>query len=283
MKTESLWPKAPTYWQEGRTLYVSVPFSWNMPGVREKLSTRSYLWDQAVIGGPGAYLVQHFYPDYLQGLPVTIGDSYPGVLQRVNAMVTRTTASCIWHCEFCGVGCGLIEPGEFRVLKDAPDLPIYADNNVLAAPVEHFDWGMDRLEKHGWGDFEQGVDCRLLTEHHAERIKRIPGLIVRLALDSKERADMWTRAYERLRSAGLAKRNIRSYALIGFDFGPAEAWERCRWIEGHGVKPLPMWFHRLDALDCNVVTKEQADMGWTDYERRRIMQWFYQHKEAVPA
>ena len=29
------------------------------------------------------------------------------------------------------------------------------------------------------------------------------------------------------------------------------------------------------------MTPEQAEGGWTDYERRKIMQWFYQHKEAV--
>jgi hypothetical protein len=30
-----------------------------------------------------------------------------------------------------------------------------------------------------------------------------------------------------------------------------------------------------------VVTKDQEKNGWTDYERRRLMQWFYQHKQAV--
>lgn len=91
----------------------------------------------------------------------------------------------------------------------------------------------------------------------------------------------WEQAFDRLRSAGVTKKSIRSYALIAFDSDPAEAWERCKWIEAHGIKPLPMWFHRLDALAHNVVTPEQTALGWTDYERRRIMQWFYQHKEAV--
>ena len=41
-----------------------------------------------------------------------------------------------------------------------------------------------------------------------------------------------------------------------------------------------MWFHELDVMEKNTVTPKQAALGWNDYERRRIMQWFYQHKKA---
>jgi len=88
-------------------------------------------------------------------------------------------------------------------------------------------------------------------------------------------------AYDRLRRAGVRQHDIRSYALIGFDMDRNEAWERCHFIEAMGVKALPMWYHPLNALKHNVVTDEQKALGWNDYERRRIMQFFYQHKEAV--
>lgn len=277
-----LWPKAPVYWQEERTLYASVPFSWNMPDVRKKLSNGSALWDQAVIGGPGAYLVQHFYPDYLVGLPAEIGASYPNVLQRINPLATRSTIRCLRRCQFCGVGCGIIEGrGAFAQLANWPDLPIYIDNNIFAADVIHLDRVFDSLERYGWGDFEQGVDARLLTEYHAQRIRRVPGLIVRLALDSMTISESWERAFRLLKNARLSNDRIRSYALIGFDSNPAEAWQRCEWIEAHGVMALPMWFHRLDTLEHNVVTKEQVELGWDDYQRRKIMQWFYKHKKAA--
>lgn len=90
----------------------------------------------------------------------------------------------------------------------------------------------------------------------------------------------WTRAFDLLRAAGLAKSNIRSYALIGFDAGPSEAWDRCKWIEKHGIKPSPMWFHELTAMKRDVVTDKQKAMGWTAYERQHIMQWFYKHRHA---
>ncbi len=88
-------------------------------------------------------------------------------------------------------------------------------------------------------------------------------------------------AFEKLRRAGIAKRNIRSYALVGFDSDPGECWRRCEWVERQKIKVLPMWFHPLDALEKNVVTEKQQKLGWDDFERRRIMQWYYQHKRAV--
>jgi hypothetical protein len=105
--------------------------------------------------------------------------------------------------------------------------------------------------------------------------------MVRLALDSMGLASAWETAFDRLRTAGIPKSRIRSYAIVGDREDPDEAWERCRWIERHKVRPLPMWFHPLDSLKHNVITHEQRMLGWNDYERRRLMQWFYKHKKAI--
>jgi hypothetical protein len=267
-----------------RTLYVSVPFTWNMPAVKRLVCSKNMFWTHSVIGGPGAYLCLHYYPDFLQGIPnVEVRDFYPGVLQRVNPQATRTTTGCIRQCRFCGIGMGIIEPGGFRPLDEWLDRPVLTDNNLLAAPLGHFDRVIDRLKKWEWCDFEQGLDPRLLTDYHAQRIAEIANPIVRLSLDSSDLhvQGTWVTAFEALRRAGITKHQIRSYVLIGFDTGPEEAWERCRWVENYGVKALPMWYHRLDTLKHNIVTQEQAALGWTDYERRRICQFFYWHKEAI--
>jgi hypothetical protein len=239
---------------------------------------RSMLWDKAVIGGPGVYLTLHFYPGYLQGLPVEVSNSYPGVLQRIHPQATKTTAGCIRSCRFCGTH--LVEP-DFQELDDWPDLPILTDNNLLATSQPHFDRVIDRLKKHGWADFNQGIDPRLLTEYHAERLSEIQAPIIRLSLDNETNQEPWENAFGLLRSAGIMKVFIRSYALIGFDTGVDDAWARCNWIEKHGIKALPMWYHSLNTFQHNTVTEEQKALGWNDYERRKIMQWFYQHKEAV--
>ena len=272
------WPKGPIHWRDGSTVCVSIPFTWNLPEVRRFLSRTRLVWTRAVVGGPAVDLM----PDYFAGMEgVSIGHDSPGILQRVNPMATRTTTGCIRRCKFCGIGQGRIEPGGLRELPDWPDLPILADNNLLAASPEHFDRVMDRLEASwGWADFTQGLDSRLLTQHHAERLARLrdPRTLIRLALDSMVYVDSWEDAFRRLRAASVALKYIRSYALIGFLDGPVEAWERCQWIEDHGIKVLPMWFHPLNALRKNWVTSDQHDLGWSNRERKNIMQWFYQHK-----
>jgi hypothetical protein len=164
---------------------------------------------------------------------------------------------------------------------DWPDLPVLADDNLLFTPMEHFDRVCDRLEKWGWCDFNQGIDCRALSDHHAERIARIKRPKVRMALDSAEIFDAWDRAFEKLRRAGIAKRNIHTYCLLANKTTPEEWWKVTHFVEAHGVKPYPMWFHGLNAMERNKVTPDQRAYGWNDYERRRIMQWYYQHKEAV--
>lgn len=102
------WPKAPTSWVEDRRLFMSIPFTWNLLGVREFLRHPNMFWDMATVGGPAVELM----PEVLAGMDwVTIGHGMPGVLQRVNPQATRTTEGCNRTCGFCGVGTGKIEGG----------------------------------------------------------------------------------------------------------------------------------------------------------------------------
>lgn len=254
---------------------MSIPFTWLLGAAREYIQYRSFLWDSVVVGGPAVFLMPGFFVDIPN---VSEGRSMPGVLQRVNPQASRTTLGCTRACRFCGVS--KIEP-EFQELADWPNLPVLCDNNILASSQKHFDKVCDRLEKYGWCDFNQGIDARLLTSYHAERLKRIGSSIIRLALDFPSMRDQWELSFHVLRSAGITKRQIRSYCLVGYCDDPDMAWEQCRFVEGFGIKALPMWYHELDALAPNQVTAKQESQGWSDYERRKIMQWFYKHKKAV--
>ena len=282
MVSVATWPKGPTFWTENGIPHVSIPFTWNLPEVREWLTGN--LFPEVRIGGPGAYLMPIFFADMPN---VTIEYSHPGVLQRVNPMATRTTTGCVNKCKFCAIGEGLVEPGGLIELDDWPDLPVLCDNNILAASPQHFDRAMERLER--WDkrkvqtDFNQGIDARLLNEHHAERIGRLKKMMVRLAFDHFGMAEQWEKSFQLLRKAKVAKRRLRSYCLIAFNTGPQECWERCLWVEAHGIRALPMWFHPLGILVKNSVTPEQAALGWTDEERKRIMHYFYRHRGSVPA
>lgn len=273
------WPKRPTEWLEDRTLHVSVPFTWNLPAIRAGLLQGNFRWDRARVGGPAVDLM----PDYLRGLPhVDVGGRIEGVLQRVNPRATRTTTGCVRACGFCGVGRGLIEPGGLRELADWPDLPIVCDNNLLAATSRHVQRVMERLCLLGDADFNQGLDARYLGPSQAEWIAEIPRAMVRIAADEPigRPTDVWFEALDHLLAASVPKTRIRSYCLVGWRSGPAETWARCRAVEAVGIKALPMWYHALDALEHNAVTREQRALGWTDADRKALMQWFYQHRTS---
>lgn len=285
MKIKNITRAGYLQWDDGDTLCISVVFTWDLPLAVKYAKAMSHR--RVRMGGPAIELAKRTMPGFFLGCSAELGGSYPGVLQRFNPLATRTSVGCIRQCAFCSVplveGADTLEKfGKRQVpLEDWPDLPVIFDNNILANPPEHFDRVCDRLEKHGWCDFNQGTDARLVTEHYAERIARIKKPMVRLALDSMSYVDAWDRALERLLRAGVAKCNIRTYALMGFGTSPEQSWAVCEHIEKHKIKPLPMWFHELDSLKRNIVTDRQKELGWNDYERCRLMQWFYHHKKAA--
>lgn len=214
-------------------------------------------------------------PDWFRGMDwVTVGTRCDGVLQRIQPLATRTTTGCPNRCGFCGVP--RFEP-TWAELPDWPDAPVLCDNNLTKASTDHFDKVMDRLERWRWCDFNQGLDCRLLNAHHAERIGRIKGAIVRLALDNAAQQDAWSSAAALLRSKGTSKGRIRSYVLCGFGSGPDDAWARCRFVQSRGAMPLPQWYHALDALQFNAITKDQKEHGWNAENRNKLMHHFYPH------
>jgi hypothetical protein len=269
---KAIWPKSPTRWIADKVLHVSIPFTWNITTVVEEIRNPSPFWDSVLIGGPAVYLMPHKF-DGLKN--VTIGKECPGALQKVNPYATKTTTGCIRKCPWCVVR--RVE-GPLKVLDDWPDLPILTDNNLLGAPLEHFDKVIDRLVSWGWCDFNQGLDTRIMTPYHAKRIAEIKQPVVKIALDDMSYAKEWELATILLREAGVPKSYIRTLVLIGFNSGPKEAWDRLHYVKDKGFHPRPMWFHELDAMDVRVVTPKQQELGWTNAERVLITGYFYAGK-----
>ena len=267
---ECSWPKAITEWSEGSMGFLSIPFTWLLPAAKRRILQGDLFVKRWVVGGPAVKLM----PDYLVGL-ADYGPDDPTVLQRVHPRATRTTSGCPRGCAFCGVRtiCG-----QFRELRDWPDAPILCDDNLLAASQNHIERVFSRLVKWPSCDFNQGIDCRLLTTWHAQQLATLSRPVIRMALDHDRDREAWADAWDRLRAAGIAKARIRSYVLAGFDDGPAEARDRCEYVESFGAKALPMWFHPLDTLMLNPLTEQQKTLGWTHRKRRELMCWYYQHR-----
>jgi len=270
------WPKKPYKWIENNTCFISVPFTWCLPEVKQFVNNEDMFIKRYVIGGPAIDLI----PDFIkESKRIKVGGKLNGVLQKINPEATRTTVGCIRHCKFCGIGINKIEADGFKELSDWPDLPILTDNNLLASSRQHFDKVIDRLLKWGWCDFNQGLDIRLLNKYHAERIAVIKKPHCRLAYDNKREKEKFIKAYSLLRNAKIANKNISSYVLIGFDSDPQDAWERCEWIETFGIKAYPMWYHSLTALKLNEITEKQKRLGWTNRDRLNIMGYYYKHRQ----
>lgn len=73
-KAQHEWPRGPFSWSEERKLFVSVPFTWNLPSLRQELEHGSLQYDHVRVGGPAVALM----PDFLVGIPgVEVGGGYP--------------------------------------------------------------------------------------------------------------------------------------------------------------------------------------------------------------
>jgi hypothetical protein len=265
------WPKRIVEWKNGDTAYLSVVFSWQLPQAYQRA-----VWLQAEgyrvrAGGP-AVAIQ---PDYLAGV-ARIGGEVDALL-RHNPNATFTSRGCIRRCSFCAVP--RIE-GDLRELADWEPRPVVCDNNLLACSQAHFDKVIDRLKPLSDIDFNQGLDARLMTEHHAQRLAELDLKFVRLAWDSVKNEVEFVRAYELLRKAGIAKGLIRVYVLLGFKDTPEDALYRLQSIRDLGLMPNPMRYQPIDATMKN----SYVAPGWTDRELKRFVRYWSNlaHVGSIP-
>jgi hypothetical protein len=245
------------------TVRLSIPFTWDLPAAHQRaawLKTQGY---QVLAGGPAVRLL----PDYLAEV-ATIGQDWPGAVQKHNPFATFTTRGCIRTCPFCAVP--RIE-GPFRELDHWPVAPVVCDNNFLASSRAHFDRVVDRLKSvaHLGVDFSQGLDARLLKPYHARRLAEL-GCLARLAFDYVGMEAAYLRAFHRLRDAGFPKSHIRTYVLIGYNDTPEDALYRLRLVDGLGIKPFPMRYQPLDALRKNAYIAP----NWTEEELKRYVRYW---------
>lgn len=268
------WRGTVAEWVDGGTAYLSVPFTWDLPQVYQRaamLRTEGY---NVKAGGPAVSLL----PGYLADVAQPYSGLWPDVkaLAHHNPDATFTSRGCIRRCSFCAAW--RIE-GELQELAEWEPRPIVCDNNLLACSRAHVDRVIDRLKPLADVDFNQGLDARLLTPHHASRLAELD-CTVRLAWDHVDTGNAFMTAYERLRKAGIPKKRIRVYVLIGYRDTPDDAWFRLRTVANLGITPNPMRYNPLDALRRD----EYVGEGWTDRKLRAFMRYWYAlaHTGAVP-
>lgn len=248
-------------WIEGGTAFLSVVFSWNLPDAYQRavfLKAQGY---EVQAGGPAV----SFAPEYLQEV-AGIGGKVDA-LPCHNPRATFTSRGCIRRCKFCVVP--IIE-GDLVELDSWPVRPIVCDNNLLACSRRHFDRVIDRLKPVPQVDFNQGLDARLLTSYHAERLMELDLRCVRLAWDHTKGEPLFRRGFERLTKAGIKPSKIRVYCLIGYEDTPEDALYRLEIIRDLGALSNPMRYQPLNAVRKN----EYVAPAWTDAELKRYMRYW---------
>jgi len=257
------WNREMVEWTEGNRAYLSVVFTWDLPHAYQRAAWH-YNWGRTVFaGGPAVKL----NPDYLAPL-AQIPNLPIHALPHHNPNATFTSRGCIRQCRFCAVP--RIE-GDLVELPSWEPRPIVCDNNLLACSRAHFDRVIDSLKPVKGVDFNQGLDARLLTKYHAKRLAELDLHKVRLAWDHVSDEQPVYDAIQTLRRAGIGKKAIRVYVLIGFDDTPEDAYYRLNKLKFEwGIDPNPMRFQPLDAM----VKNDYVAPNWTDRQLRNLVRYF---------
>jgi len=212
-------------------------------------------------------------PDYLEDVAEIGGEV--DALKHHNPDATFTSRGCIRKCGFCAVP--KIE-GDFRELDRWEMKPIICDNNFLASSKRHFDRVIDSMKHLSAIDF-QGIDARLLTDHHANRFAELDCLL-HLGWDDIRLEKAVVEAIAKLRRAGLPQPRIRVYVLMGYDDTPEQARYRLESLKAMGIWPNPQRYNPLDAMKRD----SYVAATWTERELKRYMRYWARQRwfEHIP-
>lgn len=284
-----MWSKRILEWKDDQKgiAYLSVVFTWDLHLAYQRAIWYASLGYDVQAGGPAVKLK----PEFLAPVATCNAMEIPGVLQRHNPWAARTTTGCPNRCPFCAVP--IIE-GDFQELDTWRPGPVLCDNNLTAASRKHFDRVIDRLKPFDtyrrkierinrrrkrqkrppvWEipqiDFNQGLDARRLTKHHARRLAELD-CMTRLAWDRIEGEHDFFKAYGMLRAEGIPPERIHVYVLIGYHDTPEEAQYRLEAVANTGSWPNPMRFQPLDAL----IKNSYVGRYWTALELRQHMKYY---------
>lgn len=259
------WSGGLVEWTEGTTAFLSVVFSWQLSDAYQRAAWFKAQGYTVRAGGPAVDM----RPDYLADVAKVGGKI--DALPRHNPEATFTSRGCPRKCDFCIVP--KIE-GELIELDDWLVRPIVCDNNLLACSQSHFDDVIDKLKGLKDVDFNQGLDARLLTDHHAHRLIELETKYVRLAWDDINSERFFLRALQRLMNVGFKPAHIRVYVLIGFNDTPDDALYRLETIKKLGAYPAPMRYQPLNADKRN----SYIGPNWTERKLKTFVRYWFRQK-----
>lgn len=241
------WNKGIATWQVGKTLYISVPFTW-LVGEAEKIAIRHK--GEVLIGGPG--LMQ---PTQCEGFRPVIFH---------NPCATFTSRGCPNACPFCAVK--LLEP-EFNEDDDYIPAPTICDNNFTATSRKHQERVVQKQKQFKLTDFNQGLEAKKFKPELADLLGTI-NVHIRFAFDHWGEETAVHDAIKLCRER--TTKNISVYCLIGFNDNPESAKARLELVRSWGIRPNPMRYQPLDTKEKN----SYVHPNWTEQKLTDMMRYY---------
>ena len=241
------WRKGIAHWQVGKTLYISVPFTWLVADAERMAREHK---GPSLIGGPGL-------------MKPTECPGFEPILFH-NPCGTFTQRGCPNRCPFCAVW--RLEP-EFIELPNYRPAPVICDNNFSACTRKHQEIVVQKQKQFPLTDFNQGLEARKFTPELADLLGTIK-CKVRFAFDSwADDADVYD-AVKLCRER--TTKDIGIYCLIGFNDDPDSARLRLELVRSWGIRPNPMRYQPLEATQKN----QFVHPNWTAGELAKMAHYY---------
>lgn len=241
------WRKGIAQWKIGKTLYISVPFTW-LVAEAEKIARNHK--GKVVMGGPG-----FMKPSCCEGIEPILYH---------NPLATFTSRGCVNNCGFCAVP--KLE-GELREITNFRPAPVVCDNNFTACSRKHQERVVEALKQYDYVDFNQGLEAKRFTPELADLLGRL-NVHIRFAFDHWGEETAVHDAIKLCRER--TSKNISVYCLIGFNDNPESARARLELVRSWGIRPNPMRYQPLD-----ITAKDSyVHPNWTEKELSDTMRYY---------
>lgn len=255
------WRKSAVHWREGNTAFISVVFTWQLPGARRIAEYYRALGCHVRAGGPGTFTRKAYLADLCE-----VGGSIPGAIARHNPMATRASYGCPVGCWFCIVP--KMDGRDFTLLPDFTPRPVLCDDNLSALPAEYQRHIIDRYQRAGVPllDANSGFEPATFDDEVLARWRPILKGPWRFGFDEKTEGDNVARVFRLLRDVPPRRKQV--YTMIGHE--PFDhCMERIKRVRMEGGEPYAQPFIKLNSL-----TKEPAIRhDWTADRLRQVQRW----------
>lgn len=240
------WKKGIAQWQVGKTLYLSVPFTWLLDEANQIAEKHK---GKVLMGGPAFQKPQEC-------------EGFEPILFH-NPCATFTSRGCPNRCKFCIVHD--LEP-EFKEIENFRPAPVICDNNFLACSVKHIERVIEKVKHYPLVDF-QGIDARFVTPEKADILGRCRCKL-NIGYDH-DNTDQVHNAIELLKAR--ASKNIAVYCIIGYNDTPKEAIEKLERIRSWKVLPVPMRYQPTWSRKKN----DFLDLDWTERKMKDVQRYYF--------